>query len=156
MKCAIYRTTSWSGYRLFMGRYIGSSRKAPWVPLGASQSTPLTSIHPHRSGEERQQSSQSPETMMVGLSLSLVLPLFLHLASPAPAPAEDAKEVAQVHSPALGEVVQVRLQLEIFFFFCFLIPWSCRSPMEASLRQREQLCCLTRSCSPCKRSTSFL
>merc|ERR1719412_2643285 len=45
--------------------------------------------------------------MMVGLSLSLVLPLLLHLASPAPAPAEDAKEVAQVHSPALGEVVQV-------------------------------------------------
>merc|ERR550534_3084619 len=45
--------------------------------------------------------------MMVGLSLSLVFPLLLHLASPAPAPAEDAKEVAQVHSPALGEVVQV-------------------------------------------------
>ena len=53
---------------------------------------------------------------MVGLSLSLVLPLLLHLASPAPAPAEDAKEVAQVHSPALGEVVQVLLQLEISSF----------------------------------------
>ena len=53
---------------------------------------------------------------MVGLSLSLVLPLLLHLASPAPAPAEDAKEVAQVHSPALGEVVQVLLQLDFFFF----------------------------------------
>ena len=108
------------------------------------------------SENQRQQSSQTPETMMVGLSLSLVLPLLLHLASPAPAPAEDAKEVAQVHSPALGEVVQVLLQLEILFFFCFLIPWSCRSPMEASLRQREPLSCLTRSCLPCKRSTSFL
>ena len=61
---------------------------------------------------------------MVGLSLSLVLPLLLHLASPAPAPAEDAKEVAQVHSPALGEVVQVLLQhfLLLLFLYSLVVP----------------------------------
>merc|ERR1719266_2448300 len=42
---------------------------------------------------------------MVAASLSFPLLLLLHLASPAPA--ADAKEVAQVHNPALGEVVQV-------------------------------------------------
>ena len=41
---------------------------------------------------------------MVATSLTFLLLLLLHLASPAPAPTAEVKEV---HSPALGEVVQV-------------------------------------------------
>ena len=41
---------------------------------------------------------------MAATSLSFLLLLLLHLATPAPAPAAEVKEV---HSPVLGEVVQV-------------------------------------------------
>ena len=86
---------------MFTGRYIASSPKHPWVPP-----TP-PDLHCHhilirRKGVEW--SSQPPESRMVATSLTFLLLLLLHLASPAPAPTAEVKEV---HSPALGEIVQV-------------------------------------------------
>ena len=100
--CAIYREWSGSGYEVFMARYIGSSLEHPGVPP-----TPLTSIATKSSSEKREASGavSHQRGRMVAASLSFPLLLLLHLASPAPA--ADAKEVAQVHNPALGEVVQV-------------------------------------------------
>ena len=97
---------------MFMGRYIGSSLENPWVPT--------TDLHCHQiliRREGAEWSSQPAESRMVAsASLSFLLLLFLHLASSAPAPAEEVKEV---HSPALGEVVQVAVEV-----ICILITLS--------------------------------
>ena len=56
--------------------------------------------------------------MVASASLSFLLLLFLHLASSAPAPAEEVKEV---HSPALGEVIQVGIVLLLIITLSLLI-----------------------------------
>ena len=129
---------------MFTGRYIASSPKHPWVPP-----TP-PDLHCHhilirRKGVEW--SSQPPESRMVATSLTFLLLLLLHLASPAPAPTAEVKEV---HSPALGEVVQVCKT--IISSPPNLLRW-CRLQrrLEAKARQSEPLFSSTRSCLPCKR-----
>ena len=99
----------------FIGIAVGVDRGCSWgvtlpqlsrweLSLGANQ--PLTSIDTKSSsgGKGSEWSSQPPESRMAATSLKFLLLLLLHLVSPAPAP---AAEVREVHSPALGEVVQV-------------------------------------------------
>ena len=96
----------------FIGNGVGVDTRCSWrVTSAALWKTPgcqqLTSIATKSSSEKREASGavSHQRGRMVAASLSFPLLLLLHLASPAPA--ADAKEVAQVHNPALGEVVQV-------------------------------------------------
>ena len=121
-----------------MGRYIDSSLENPWVPT--------TDLHCHQILIRREGTewiSQPPESRMVA---SFLLLLFLHLASPAPAPVEEVKEV---HSPELGEVVQVGavevLLLLIILSLFNLLRWcQLQHRMEARARQSELLFSSTR------------
>ena len=97
----------------FIGIAVGVDRCCSWgvtLPelsrsLGANH--PLTSILTKTSsgGKGFDWSSEPPERRMAAtVSLTFLLLLLLHLAAPAPAPATEVKEV---HSPALGEIIQV-------------------------------------------------
>ena len=108
---------------MFMGRYIGSSLENPWVPT--------TDLHCHQILIRREGGewiSQPPESRMVA---SFLLLLLLHLASSAPAPAEEVKEV---HSPELGEVVQVG-GVEVLLLLIIFIIFSGGASSDAGRKQ---------------------